>query len=75
MPTLSALEIQFPHLLANIIALWKTPDIFLRLEDLLLDGRGGRQGFPEEVHSELAMLIQIIPRPKSIYDIWPDPTQ
>lgn len=75
MQTLSALEIQFPHLLSNIIALWKTPEIFTQLENLLIDRRGNRQGFPEDVHAELATLLQLTNRPKSLYDIWTDPME
>ena len=48
---------QFPRVLNHIIELWKRPlkcDDYL--ESLVIDQRGTRQGFPEDVTEELAKL-------------------
>jgi len=70
MSDLSPLEEQFPRLVPEILALWGTPTCFEQLQDLLVDSRGGRQGFPAEVYSDLSMLLTLVPRPKGPYDIW-----
>lgn len=68
-----SLVIKFPRI-ANILAdAWLTPHIFeARLKELMLDGRGGRQGFPFDVLQELSDLSNYfdqIKKPKS-KDIW-----
>jgi hypothetical protein len=48
---------QFPRVLNHIIELWKRPlkcDDYL--ESLLIDQRGNRRGFPDDVTEELAKL-------------------
>ena len=70
MSDLSPLEEQFPRLVPEILAFWGTPTCFEHLQDLLVDSRGGRQGFPAEVYSDLSMLLTLVPRPKGPYDIW-----
>lgn len=72
MSDLSALELQFPRLAAEIQAVWGTADCFGKLEELLVDRRGGRHGFPEAVYSDLFLLLTLVPRPKGPYDIWSD---
>ncbi|HNQ04710.1 MAG TPA: hypothetical protein PKH69_08865 [Thiobacillaceae bacterium] len=52
----SAIETRFPHIARELCALWKTGQIDLYLDDLLLDSRGGRQGFPADVLDELMSL-------------------
>ena len=60
---LSALEQQFPRILANIAALWS--DIGLRpyFDRLVIDDRAGdgaaRQGFPPEVMEEIMLLASV----------------
>jgi hypothetical protein len=39
---------------------------------LLVDDRGGRQGFPADVYSDLSLLLTLVPRPKGPFDIWSD---
>lgn len=68
----SALEAQFPRLAAEIQAVWGTPACFGRLQALLVDSRGGRQGFPADVYSDLSFLLNLVPAPKGPYDIWND---
>lgn len=52
------LEQQYPWVLKRIIELWHSPEIDDYFTDLLVDSRGGRQGFPHEVASELFALSQ-----------------
>jgi hypothetical protein len=68
----SPLEEQFPRLVAEISAFWGSPTCFEQLQGLLIDNRGGRQGFPADVYSDLSTLLTLAPRPKGTYDIWND---
>jgi hypothetical protein len=55
--SLTALWNQFPRVLNKIAEVWRRPVEADRLfEDLLFDRRGGRQGFPLTVISELTQL-------------------
>ncbi|MGE5319681.1 MAG: hypothetical protein ACM3KD_05835 [Hyphomicrobiaceae bacterium] len=72
MSHLSPLEEQFPRLVAEIVAFWGLPSCFDQLQGLLVDSRGGRQGFPENVYSDLSLLLRLVPRPKGPHDIWDD---
>ncbi len=48
---------RFPHVLEQIALEWEVPRRFLRLMDeLLIDGRGNRAGFPFECIMELTNL-------------------
>jgi hypothetical protein len=52
-----ALLRQFPRLVNALAHAWGVPDEFERvLDDLIVDRRGGRQGFPPEVTGELLLL-------------------
>jgi len=68
----SPLEEQFARLVPDITSLWDSPTCYEHLQNLLIDRRGGRRGFPEDVHSDLALLLVLTPRPKGPYDIWAD---
>lgn len=57
-----ALEKQYPRIMSKIIELWETPDIEEYLLDLMVDKRGGRQGFPKEVAAEIHRLDQLYER-------------
>lgn len=47
----------FPRIANTLAALWTRPDAFTSyLDDLLIDKRGGRQGFPIEALTELHAL-------------------
>ena len=70
MSDLSPLEEHFPRLIQEILAFWGSPGCFEKLQGLLVDTRGGRQGFPAEVYSDLSLLLTLVPRPKGPYDIW-----
>lgn len=52
----SAIETRFPHIARELTALWHTSQISLYLDSLLIDNRGDRQGFPEDVLDELMFL-------------------
>ena len=48
---------QFPHVVNRIAAAWSDPDVLLHLlDELLLDDRAKRQGFPLDVALELSNL-------------------
>ncbi|HEX9194397.1 MAG TPA: hypothetical protein VF854_00120, partial [Azonexus sp.] len=70
MSDLSPLEERFPRLIPDILACWGTSACFEQLQGLLVDSRGGRQGFPADVYSDLSLLLTLVPRPKGPYDIW-----
>jgi hypothetical protein len=70
MSDLSPLEEHFPRLASEISASWGSPASFKQLQDLLMDSRGGRQGFPADVYSDLSFLLSLVPRPVGPYDIW-----
>jgi len=70
MSDLSPLEENFPRLATEISAFWGSPTCFEQLQDLLMDSRGGRKGFPADVYSDLSFLLTLVPRPKGPYDIW-----
>ena len=72
MSDLSPLEEHFPRLVSEILAFWGSPTCFEKLQDLLVDSRGGRQGFPPDVYSDLFLLMRLVPQPKGPYDIWGD---
>lgn len=54
------LEQTYPHLLDRITAAWGTPEVAGYLRKLIVDERGGRQGFPYEVMSELLTLSALL---------------
>jgi hypothetical protein len=69
----NALARQFPHVANKLAALWKRPlHCELYLDDLVLDLRGGRRGFPPRVAEEIAVLktyftTEVAP---VRYDVW-----
>lgn len=50
------LKEKYPRIYRKIVVLWGMHEIDDYLDDLLIDTRGGRQGFPEEVMTELFEL-------------------
>lgn len=70
MSDLSSLEAHFPRMALEIAAFWGSPSSFKQLQDLLMDSRGGRKGFPADVYSDLSLLLTLVPRPQDPYDIW-----
>lgn len=50
------LEESFDRILTEIEQLWDKPEVHDYFSDLLIDKRGGRRGFPNEVIKEIVML-------------------
>jgi hypothetical protein len=48
----------YPRVAERIRGLWGTPQCDVYLDELLIDRRGGRQGFPPDVVSALLMLSE-----------------
>lgn len=61
-----ALEKQFSRIMAKIIELWDTPQMEVFFHDLMVDKRGGRQGFPKEVAVEIYRLSQLYDRTRKL---------
>jgi len=53
------LEKRYERVLNRIMEFWGTPQLDFLLEDLLVDKRGGRQGFPREIVAELLFLGEL----------------
>ena len=69
------LELKFPRIIANIVAAWNDPAAAAAVfEELLVDQRGGRQGFPSDVAREIFLLsvaydkLRALPRANT--DVW-----
>lgn len=54
-----ALEDKFDRILTRIEKLWSTPQIHDYFSDLIIDSRGGRQGFSKEVMDDIIHLRQV----------------
>lgn len=54
-----ALEQKYERILNKIADLWDTPEIEDYFSDLMVDRRGGRQGFPPEVANEIVVLSRL----------------
>jgi len=65
-----ALPVRFPRIANELCRLW-TDDEALRqyLDTLLVDRRGGRQGFPPLVTEELAALDHYLARDRALLDL------
>ena len=69
------LEERFPRVLNNIISAWQSPEAAVAVfDDLLIDRRGGRQGFPPEVAREIFRLSvayeKLRAKPSVTADVW-----
>ncbi len=54
---------RFPHVLNRISANWEDPPATAELiDDLLVDRRGGRRGFPADVLAELLTIRRLVVR-------------
>jgi ankyrin repeat protein len=60
------LEKQFPRIVNKIIELWDTPQMEAYFLDLMVDKRGGRQGFPAGVATEIYYLSQVYDRTRKL---------
>lgn len=52
----ASLEAQYPRVFNNIMSVWGTPRVDDYLGSLLIDDRGGRQGFPAKVMQDILFL-------------------
>jgi hypothetical protein len=50
------LERKFPRIIERIVELWNKFELDDYLNEIMIDDRGNRQGFPEEVASEILFL-------------------
>ena len=66
-----ALLQRFPRIANDLARVWQDDTEFqLHLNELLIDRRGGRQGFPPEIHQELLMLREYChPRRRSASEV------
>ncbi len=54
---LTTLRTTFPHVLNRLVAVWSNPKLFTKaIDDLMVDDRGGRRGFPFATLNELTDL-------------------
>lgn len=53
------LETGYPRVFNEIINKWGSPELEAYLEDLFMDKRGGRQGFPPDVMNDILTLSRI----------------
>jgi hypothetical protein len=51
-----ALEKQFPRIFEKIMSLWDSPEVDAFLADLMMTTRSNRQGFPQDVASDIIYL-------------------
>ncbi len=68
-----ALEQKFERILTKISELWRKPEMADYFEDLIIDKRGGRQGFPPDVAADifrLSALYEDMRRRGEIEDPW-----
>ncbi len=57
----------FPHILRQIVELWRKPDCREYLERLLHDNREGRRtGFPLAAYGDILLLMQILDTPDAV---------
>ena len=56
----SSLEDRFAHVAKELVARWKTDLIDPYMNSLLIDTRGGRQGFPADAQEELMFLSGVL---------------
>ena len=53
------LERNYTHILNRLMQVWGTPEFDTYLQELMIDKRSGRQGFPPEVISELMFMGEL----------------
>jgi hypothetical protein len=65
----TALEKDFPRILAAIQSMWGYPELNNYFRKLTLDSRGDREGFPKEVWEEIFTLLYLHQMivPESLY--------
>lgn len=71
------LEQNYPHVFANIVRLWGTPEMEPYFNNLLVTDRPNRQGFSDAAGAEILRLIDTyrklglaVQPPKQSGDVW-----
>ena len=54
-----ALERQFPRIFEKVMSLWDSPEFDAYLAELMVTTRSNRQGFPQEVASDIIYLHMV----------------
>lgn len=76
-----ALEAKYSRVFNKIMAMWGTEALEAHFSDLIVDKRGGRQGFPPEVAADIILLSRLhtrvlesagMKRPETSGDPWGD---
>lgn len=73
------LEKQFPRIVINLTLQWGSKELTPYFGQLLFDQRGGRQGFPEAVLSDILFLSSLHetlmhhPQKPDPHSLWNDP--
>ena len=57
--TESAVELHFPRIAKMLTDAWATPEFEKVANSLMVDERGGRQGFPKDVIGEIFFLYTL----------------
>ena len=57
--SLCELEKAFPHIVRNVVEKWSRRDCLAYIDTLMVDTRGGRQGFPFPVLTEIMLLRDV----------------
>ncbi len=69
----TALAVKFPRIANRLAEVWKRPLQCERyLDDLMIDRRGGRQGFPSDVAADIAKLkVHFLSTSSTVrFDVW-----
>ena len=57
----------FPHIVKQVVDLWRKPECRAYLERLLYDNREGRRtGFPLSTYADILMLLQVLDAPEPV---------
>ena len=57
--SIAVLKSNFPRIHQNIVSMWGRPEGEEFLDNLIMDDRGGRQGFPQDVMGALLLLQRV----------------
>ena len=57
--SIAVLKNNFPRIHQNIVSMWGRPEGEEFLDNLIMDDRGGRQGFPQDVMGALLLLQRV----------------
>ncbi len=55
----TVLETRFPHVLHAVMAMWGYQELNSYFDQLSVDKRGGRKGFPADAWDEISLLLSM----------------